>query len=258
MIKIFRIGLFLILSFGIFIIPITIQAVPEIQTTGAGLISKIAPGEFLPLSVKLLNFGNRNKVDVVISYQITTLEGKVIYNSEETVAVETTANFIKTIQLPFETIPGRYLAKSSIVYQDQVMPATTEFPFMVERRILGLFQSEFILYGGILFLVSILAGIISQVWVRRRRLTRLAPLDYLAIPREERPFYEILSDMIMQMRQRVGDDALSIAVNIEGLKIDKDTGRVISLTKPLAKIIATLVSEYEKTLGKKVSFSFRK
>jgi hypothetical protein len=61
----------------------------------------------------------------------------------------------------------------------------------------------------------------------------------------------------MQMRGRVGDQALEIASHIDGLKIDKETGRVLDLTEPPAKIIATLVSEYEKLLGKKVSFSFR-
>ena len=59
------------------------------------------------------------------------------------------------------------------------------------------------------------------------------------------------------MRTRVGDDALLIASNINGLKIDKETGRVLDLTDSPAKIIATLVAEYEKVLGKKVSFSFR-
>ncbi|OHA38041.1 MAG: hypothetical protein A3G03_01255 [Candidatus Taylorbacteria bacterium RIFCSPLOWO2_12_FULL_44_15c] len=235
-----------------------ISLIPQIQTTGAGLASKVAPGEFLPLSVKLLNFGNRNRVDVTITYEITDLSGKTIYTSTETVAVETTATFVKTIQIPFETIPGLYIAKSSIVYQDQVAPATTEFPFVVERKLLGLFQSDFLRYGGITLLVGILMVLLGRALIKRRRSVRFAPFDYSDIPHGERTFYEILSDTIMEMRERVGDDALDIAANIDGLKIDKATGRVLALTERPSKIIATLVSEYEKLLGKKVSFSFRR
>ena len=62
----------------------------------------------------------------------------------------------------------------------------------------------------------------------------------------------------MQMRDRVGDSALIIASNIDGLKIENETGKVLSVTGRPGKIVADLVSEYEKLLGKKVSFSFRK
>lgn len=230
----------------------------RIDTTGAGLVSKVAPGEFLPISVKLSNFGNRNKVDVTISYKITDLENKAIYSATETVAVETTASFVKTIQIPFETIPGRYIAKSSITYQNQLVPATTEFPFIVERKVFGLFQNNFYLYGGTILLISSIVGIVSHLYIRRRRAMRFTPFDYSDIPHDKRTFFEILSDTIVGMRERVGDDALVIASNIDGLKIDKETGRVLALTEHPSKIIATLVSEYEKLLGKKVSFSFRK
>lgn len=234
-----------------------INLIPQIQTTSAGLVSKVAPGELLPLSVKLTNFGNRNRVDVTISYKITNGEGKAIYSAEETVAVETTATFVKTVQIPFETAPGRYIAKSSIAYQGQIAPATTEFPFTVERKILGLFQSDFLLYGGITLLVSVLMLLLGRALIKRRRAMRFTPFDYSDISHDQRTFYEILSDTIMEMRQRVGDDALKIASNIPGLKIDTENGRVLALTEHPSKIIATLVSEYEKLLGKKVSFSFR-
>ena len=87
---------------------------------------------------------------------------------------------------------------------------------------------------------------------------RITPFNYPDISHDKRIFYEIISDTIMQMRQRAGDDALNIALQIDGLKIDKDNGRVVSLTEQPSRIIATLVSEYEKLLGRKVSFSFRR
>jgi len=231
---------------------------PHAETTGAGLVSRVAPGEFLPLSVKLLNFGNRQKVDVTMSYKIIDAEGTVIYSAEETVAVETTATFVKTIQIPFGTAPGTYTAKTFITYQDQLVPATTEFHFTVERKILGLFQSDFFLYGGITIFISVLAVLLGYVLVRRRRRVRYSPFDYSDKQKGERIYYEIVSDTIGQMRQRAGDGALDIAMRTPGLVIDETTGRVIKITKSPAKVVADLVSGYEKSLGKKVSFSFRR
>ncbi len=70
---------------------------PQVHTSSAGLVSRVAPGEFLPISMKLLNFGSAQKVDVTVSYQIIGPQQQEIYGAEETVAVETTAGFVKTI-----------------------------------------------------------------------------------------------------------------------------------------------------------------
>lgn len=230
----------------------------RIDTSSSGLVVKVAPGELLPISIKLSNFGGGKRVDVLIKCSISTSAGEEIYKSDETVAVETTANFVKTIQIPFATMPGVYTAKTSITYEGQLVPATTQFPFTVERKILGLFQSDFFLYGGITLLSGIFMLLLGRELIKRRRATRFALFDYSEIPRDKRIFYEILSDTIASMRGRVGDDALLIASQISGLKINKETGCVISITENPSKIIATLVVEYEKKLGKKVSFSFRK
>ncbi len=230
---------------------------PSVETNGAGLVSRVAPGEFLPISVRLLNLGNSNKVDVAVSYKIADFAGNVIYTSQETVAVETTANYVKTIQIPYETVPGRYIVSSSIIYQDQVTPATTEFPFTVEPKILGIFQSDFILYVGIMLFVALLVSLLTLALVKRRRQTRGNIFDYSYLPHGERVFYELISDTIMDMRQRAGDQALDIAAHIRGLTIDPKTGRVMRITRSPSKVIAELVSRYENTLGKSVSFAFR-
>jgi hypothetical protein len=218
---------------------------------------RVAPGDILPVPVKLSNFGGNNRVDVLIEYSILSSSGEKVYTTNETVAVETTANFVRTIQIPFNTPFGIYTARTSITYKGQLVPATSEFSFTVERRIFGLFQSDFYLYGGITLLLSIIMLALGRILVKRARKTRSTLLDYSNIADDKRIFYEILSDTIMQMRQRVGDDALVIASNTEGLKINKKDGRIIALTEKPSKVIATLVADYEKLLGKKVSFFFR-
>lgn len=253
-------GGFLFFLFFSFIFPFSAvraeqPVLPAVQTSGGGLVSKVAPGEFLPVAVKLLNFGSNWRVDTVMTYEIRDGSGRVVYSANETVAVETTASFVKTIQIPAGTPSGRYVVRSSIAYQDQIVPATSEFPFTVERKMLGLFQSEFYFYGGITLVVSVGAGILGHLWLRRQRRMRFAPLDYSDLPRRERIFYELVSDTIAQMRQHVGDQALAIAENIEGLVIEGESGRILKLKKSPAKIVGALIQEYEKSLGQKVSFA---
>jgi hypothetical protein len=243
----------------------TAQKNAAVHSMSAGLAVRVAPGEMLPISVKLSNFGGGKRVDVQVNYLIIsdknsdeTLGPKLkVYTATETIAVETTNSFVKTIQIPFDTSPGVYTAKTSILYKGQEVPATTEFSFRVERKILGLFQTQFYLYGGGMLLLSVSMVIIGYSIVRRHSSSRFTPIDYSNIPRDERVFYELISDTIMGMRQKVGDRALEIVASIDGIVIDEKTGRILKLSRTPSKIIAELVAGYEKTLGEKVSFSFR-
>jgi len=230
----------------------------EVKTSGEGLISRVAPGEFLPFSVKLRNFGGGRRVDVVIDYKMLDSEGNEVLSERETVAVETTASFVKNIQVPYNVSPGRYTVSGEIVYKGQKVPAVAQFEFTVERKIAGIFISQFFLYGSITFLIGIAFAIVSRLVIKKRRINRLAAHEYSNVPKKERIYYELVSDTIMQMRYRVGDKALEIAQNINDLEIDGETGRVLAIKKSPAKIIALLVLEYEKHLGEKISFAFRK
>lgn len=229
----------------------------RVDTSNTAIASKVAPGDLLPIAVKLLNFGSNQRVDVVITYTITDNKNIVVAVEHETVAVETTASFVKTFQIPQGIDSGIYVAHASIVYPDQITPATTQFSFTVEQRYLGLFEDDFITYGGFTIIVGLLMGILGHIFVRRVRASRFKPISYSDIPKDDRVFYELISDTILGMHEKVGDVAFDIAGNIPGMKIDKDTGRVLSLSDRPSKIVAALVAEYEKVLGKKVSFALR-
>jgi len=226
--------------------------------TGSGkLISKVAPGEFLPISVKLINFGAGQRVDVTIDYQILDSdEDDVVVSYSETVAVETTASFVKNIQIPFGLPPGKYIASSNIVYEGQEVPAISKFEFTVERKIAGIFLSQLILYGAITLLVGIAFAIVSRLIIKRR-VSRGTLHEYQDVPKQERLFYEIISDTITQMRSHKGDEAIQIAGKIDGLIINEENGKVLKINKDPAEIVALLILQYEKTFGKKISFSSR-
>lgn len=228
----------------------------EMETGSGRLVSKVAPGEFLPISVKLINFGEGRRVDVDVDYQILNSNNVVVFSQSETVAVETTASFVKNIQIPLDLPSGEYIASSKITYEGQEVPATSKFEFSVERKIAGIFVSQFILYGTVTILVGIAFAVLSRLIIKRRA-SRSNPHEYSDVPKEERLFYEIISDIIMQMRSHKGDQAIQIAGKIDGLVINEENGRVLKINKDPAEIVALLIFQYQKSFGKKMIFSPR-
>jgi len=219
--------------------------------------SRIAPGEFLPVSVKLVNFGSQKRIDVIVNYKILDANNKEIYLESETVAVETTASFIKRIQLPYTIKHGLYTLVSSLNYPYQKQPAVSKFPFLVEEKIGGFFKSDLILYSIAFVLVILIAIVLTYLLAGVGRKRRVIFHDYSDKSKEQMIYYEMLSDIISEMRLRIGDDALEIAKNIPDLEINGKNGLIINIKNEPAKIIALLISRYEKLLGKKISFGLR-
>lgn len=246
----------IILSLTVLIFP-AFSLAQNVETTGAVAQSHFAPGDFLPISVKLLNFGSDRRVDVSITYRVLDLFDNEVVNSVETVAVETTASFIKLLQLPKSLQPGHYVASASILYSGQEFPATAQFEFLVRRKFAGYFLSEWLIYGAIIVFLGLLAFLFGRSIFRKKVSAYSGSLDYSGVPKNDRVFYEIISDVIGQMRYRVGDRALEIARDIEGLEINEDTGQILKITKNPAKIVAILILKYENELGEKVSFALR-
>jgi hypothetical protein len=56
--------------------------------------------------------------------------------------------------------------------------------------------------------------VLSRVFVGRRR-RRLALLDYAEVVKENRPFFELISDIIANTRRLHGERAIEIAAEIE-------------------------------------------
>ena len=229
----------------------------ELKTSGAGATTRVGPGEFVPIVVKLVNFGSGRRVDVTITYQFLDSTNTPIVTQQETVAVETTASFVEYIQVPHGTPPGTYTATSSIIYEGQEVPAVSQFQFTVEKKFASFFISDLLLYGGTTLGVGLIFAVVSRIIMKRRRASRLRPHEYSDIPKGERIYYEMMSDLVMQMRYSIGEKAIELTQSIEGLDLDPDSGRVLSITKSPAKVIALLVLQFEKESGKKVNLALR-
>lgn len=138
------------------------------ETTSSSLDVKIAPGELLPVSVKLVNFGSSKRVDVNVTYSIVSETGSEVYQSSDTVAVDVTNNFIKPIQIPFDTKSGIYTETTSILYPGQISPATSGFKFNIERKFMGVFEGQLFLYGIFTLFLGIVTVLSIYFLVKRR------------------------------------------------------------------------------------------
>jgi hypothetical protein len=228
----------------------SIRQNPQVQTSGLGAMSRVAPGESLPVFIKLLNFGSDKRTDVFVVYEILDEHGERVQFMEDTVAVETTASFVKEVNIPRDVPPGRYTIRSSIRYTDQVVPATTQFPFDVEPKLLGVFKSNLYQYIVAMCVLALAAGTLGHLFVRRRHAHRLEVHDYREVPAKERFYFEVISDIILEMRYRLGDQALDLARHVEGLTIDSHTGRVRRIRGNPGSITAALLELYRRASGK--------
>jgi hypothetical protein len=229
----------------------------EVQAENAALATRVAPGESLPLEIHLSNFGSNSRVDVTLLYQILDPSGSVMVSQTETVAVQTSASYIERVALPNSIPQGLYTARTTITYDGQQVPATATQQFSVEQKIFGIFVSDFWTYLAILCIAILLAVLLILFFLRYRKQTRFAPIDYSHIPRKGRVYYEIISDAIQQMRYHEGDRAIAVIIaDIPGLVIDADSGRVMALTRDPSEIIAAIVSQYEHAFGKHINLSF--
>ena len=76
--------------------------------------TKVAPNESVPISVKISNFGVPKRVDVTVNYIILDGSGNKINSTSDTVAVDTTATYIKYVHIPNGTKEGTYTAKTEL------------------------------------------------------------------------------------------------------------------------------------------------
>ena len=228
----------------------------DIQTDATIVASRAAPGENMPVRVRLSNFGDASRADGTITYAIVDSDGREVQSESETVAIETTATFIHSLLLPNSIQPGQYTVRVFVSYRGQQAPAVSSYPFTVERKIAGIFESDLLRYG-IIALVSVLF-VLGLVWIFEKYHHRaVARHDYSEIESKDRIYYEMVSDIIQQMRLHEGDKALLMAAKIPGLSIDTASGRVSHVEKDPATVVASLVSEYESVFGKHINLSLK-
>jgi hypothetical protein len=147
------------------------------------------------------------------------------------------------------------VVRVSIAYPDQKTPAVSSFPFSVEQDVGGVFLSDLLLYIGIALATAVVVTV--AIGFSSRAVPTVYE-DYSHIPHRTRIYYEIVSDVIREMRMYEGDRILVMAARVPGLEINSDTGRVISFTQDPASVVAALVKSFEMQFNKRVNFSLGK
>jgi hypothetical protein len=78
----------------------------------------ILDGESVWVTLKLLNLASKGRIDVVLKYEIINSDKEVIFSKSETVAIETTASFVRQIEIPKDSPKGKYNLIAKVIYSD--------------------------------------------------------------------------------------------------------------------------------------------
>ncbi len=225
--------------------------VSALSTNGKIGVEKVAPGGKLPVQVQLINFGSPNeRVDVTLRYSIER-DGAVVLESKETVAVQTTASFLREIIMPDSFTPGVYQMNLDVSYRNQIYPAISQVQFNIEKKIFGFFWSQWSPALVFFFIPPIFFFIF--LWRRKNRVSTLNR-NYSHIPITQRTYYEIIHDIIDSIHYHVGDQKMMrIIESIPGIDFDQDKGLISNIEGPAEVLVAQIMHEYENIIGKKAN-----
>ncbi|MBR9705967.1 hypothetical protein GOV14_02960 [Candidatus Pacearchaeota archaeon] len=117
---------------------------------------EILDSKGLELKINLLNFGVPGRVNASLYYEVSDSAGKVVYEENEIVSVETQIEFIKSIK-GLDLNNGKYKVFVDLKYEGQQVPAFAEDFFIIKKSIKENSTVMAILISGgvILFLLFI-------------------------------------------------------------------------------------------------------
>ncbi|MFZ1971170.1 MAG: hypothetical protein WAU65_03270 [Candidatus Nanoarchaeia archaeon] len=111
--------------------------------------NKVSPGDTILAGITLYNLGS-SYGDVSMEYFIETQNGTIISNQTDTVAIQTQASFIKSLQIPNNAPLGNYFLYVRATYNGKLASASTGF------QIVSTSQNEKV-YIIIIIILGILA-----------------------------------------------------------------------------------------------------
>ncbi len=97
---------------------------------------EVLAGENIWFTTKLLNLGNKDRMDVTLKYEILDINKQLKSSKSETVAVETQASFVGSLKVPESLEKGLYFLRVILVTVDSeqdVSEAETSFNVIKEE-----------------------------------------------------------------------------------------------------------------------------
>lgn len=215
---------------------------------------RIAPGDELVLPVSLQGAGVEGMPDVTVLYQIRRGDELLI---TETDSVTGTGGLRreKKINLPKNFAQGIYTASGSVLYSGKTIADVLKLQFVVENKFAGFFVSQLLSTVNILLLFVVILVLFNKFFVLKSR--KVIPYDYTSIPESERVYYEMISDMIIQIHDSIGDKAYKMANAIPGLSVDSESGKIMRIAKDPSEVMSVLFIKYQTVFKKKLNIKAR-
>ena len=143
---------------------------------------EIAPGQDLKAQITLFNVLGGN-VDVLASYLVKDLEGRILSEESETFAVKDQKSYSKVFTLPTGMVAGNYVAAIEVKYLDSFAVSSELFTISDEAALRLESQRTKVRLLSIIALIAtiLFVNIAIAVYVMRRRF-----YNYLAGRRQQR------------------------------------------------------------------------
>jgi len=151
---------------------------------------KVFPGEEILLEINLFNVRGFGRVDVVVEYAIKDLQGNVVANEHETLAVETQAKFTRALTAPSSLRPGNYVAVAKVTYADSV--GTSSDLFEVTAKTIRLYPIQFkdykviLLFGAVIAIAGIIVFSAYQFGYIRKKMPKTKADEAKQLQAEEK------------------------------------------------------------------------
>ena len=186
-------------------IPITIKVIqklePLLDIKVEAITKEVYPGEYLKFGTTIYNMGQTDKVDVIMEYFVKVARTEeVIETMSETLAVEASKSFYRSINISEEAEPGQYIieAVGTYAHENKTASSLDTFQVVSEPFMIRIVKEalRFRIYGihvWQLFVVVILVIVLVKAFIRmrerwieeaRKRLKYAFPIDFRKLPRK--------------------------------------------------------------------------
>jgi len=140
---------------------------------------KVKAGEKIIAKLTIYNMGATQRVDTEITYSIKDLDGNIIISDKETIAVETVAEFTRTMLLPSYLQKGTYILDVMVTYNGLTAASSKTFEIIEEKEAIaerpvpqGIIPLNLVFYlvaalGALLIMLTLL-NIASSTQYKRR------------------------------------------------------------------------------------------
>jgi hypothetical protein len=131
--------------------------VPSFDVIIQVLTKKVQKGEFVKGLLKIINVGGpRAKVDVYSNYAVRSMDGKVINEKSETIAVVEQKERMLELDVPESTQSGRYVFETYVSYVGREALSTDTFEVIGENKVDYVQQYGIYLVVGVLILLNLI------------------------------------------------------------------------------------------------------